>query len=40
VFVEKPVDPEELIAVLAGIAESRVGKATRADHGRPGGRGD
>jgi signal transduction histidine kinase/ActR/RegA family two-component response regulator len=26
VFVEKPVDPEELIAVLAGIAESRAGK--------------
>ncbi len=26
VFVEKPVDPEELIAVLAGIAESRGGK--------------
>jgi signal transduction histidine kinase/ActR/RegA family two-component response regulator len=27
VFVEKPVDPQELIAVLAGIAESRAGKA-------------
>jgi len=26
VFVEKPVDPEELIAVLAGLAESRAGK--------------
>jgi CheY-like chemotaxis protein len=26
VFVEKPVDPEELIAVLADIAESRAGK--------------
>jgi len=29
VFVEKPVDPQELIAVLAGIAESRAGKAPR-----------
>ncbi len=29
VFVEKPVDPEELIAVLAGIAESRAGKPPR-----------
>ena len=26
VFVEKPVDPQELIAVLAGITESRAGK--------------
>jgi signal transduction histidine kinase/ActR/RegA family two-component response regulator len=31
VFVEKPVDPEELIAVLAGIAESRGGKTPRHD---------
>ena len=31
VFVEKPVDPEELIAVLAGIAESRGGKTPRPD---------
>jgi signal transduction histidine kinase/CheY-like chemotaxis protein len=30
VFVEKPVDPEELIAVIAGIAESRAGKSIRA----------
>jgi signal transduction histidine kinase/ActR/RegA family two-component response regulator len=30
VFVEKPVDPEELIAVLAGVAESRAGEPTRA----------
>jgi signal transduction histidine kinase/ActR/RegA family two-component response regulator len=30
VFVEKPVDPQELIAVLAGIAESRAGKSPRA----------
>jgi len=30
VLVEKPVDPEELIAVLAGIAESRASKPTRA----------
>ena len=30
VFVEKPVDPEELIAVLSGIADSRAGRpATR-----------
>jgi CheY-like chemotaxis protein len=29
VFVEKPVDPEELIAVIAGI-ESRAGKSIRA----------
>jgi len=29
-FVEKPVDPVELIAVLAGIAESRGGRLTRA----------
>jgi signal transduction histidine kinase/ActR/RegA family two-component response regulator len=32
VFVEKPVDPDELIAVLAGIAESRAGRAARATH--------
>ena len=31
VFVEKPVDPEELIAVLAGIADSRAGKSPRTD---------
>ena len=31
VFVEKPVNPEELIAVLAGIAESRGGKTLRPD---------
>jgi signal transduction histidine kinase/FixJ family two-component response regulator len=30
VFVEKPVDPEELIAVIAGIAKSRAGKSIRA----------
>ena len=29
VFVAKPVDPEELIAVLAGIADSRPGKPSR-----------
>jgi signal transduction histidine kinase/ActR/RegA family two-component response regulator len=29
VFVEKPVDPEELIEVLAGIAESRAGLPAR-----------
>jgi CheY-like chemotaxis protein len=32
VFVEKPVDPEELIAVIAGVAESRAGKSMRARH--------
>ena len=32
VFVEKPVDPEELIAVLAGIVESRPGKSARPSH--------
>jgi signal transduction histidine kinase/FixJ family two-component response regulator len=35
VFVEKPVEPEELIAVLAGITESRAGKSTRAAHAPP-----
>jgi CheY-like chemotaxis protein len=35
VFVEKPVDPEELIAVLAGIAESRAGKPARPVPKRP-----
>jgi signal transduction histidine kinase/CheY-like chemotaxis protein len=30
VFVEKPVDPEELIAVIAGIAESRAKKSIGA----------
>jgi signal transduction histidine kinase/CheY-like chemotaxis protein len=34
VFVEKPVDPEELIAVLAGLTESRSGKSPRAAHER------
>ncbi len=35
VFVEKPVDPEELIAVLAGIAESRTSKPAPAVRERP-----
>ena len=35
VFVEKPVDPQELIAVLAGIAESRGGRSPRAVPERP-----
>ena len=35
VFVEKPVDPEELIAVLAGIAESRAGKLPRVAQVQP-----
>jgi CheY-like chemotaxis protein len=35
VFVEKPVDPEELIAVLAGIAESRTGKPAPAVREQP-----
>ena len=34
VFVEKPVDPEELIAVIAGVAESRAGKSMRAHERR------
>jgi len=35
IFVEKPVDPDELIAVLAGIAESRAGQPTRALREQP-----
>ena len=35
VFVEKPVDPEELIAVLAGIAESRTGTLARGAQVQP-----
>ena len=35
VFVEKPVDPEELIAVLAGIAESRTGTLARVAQVQP-----
>ncbi len=34
VFVEKPVDPEELIAVLVGIAESRSGNSAAASDAR------
>jgi CheY-like chemotaxis protein/two-component sensor histidine kinase len=35
IFVEKPVDPDELIAVLAGIAESRAGQPARALREQP-----
>ncbi len=38
IFVEKPVDPDELIAVLAGIAESRAGQPARALREQPDGR--
>ncbi|MEX2221618.1 MAG: ATP-binding protein [Candidatus Rokuibacteriota bacterium] len=34
-FVEKPVDPDELISVLAGIAETRASKFARALRERP-----
>jgi signal transduction histidine kinase/ActR/RegA family two-component response regulator len=34
VFVEKPVDPEELIAVLVGITESRAGRSAAASDAR------
>ncbi|MGH7300902.1 MAG: ATP-binding protein, partial [Candidatus Rokuibacteriota bacterium] len=34
-FVEKPVDPDELISVLAGIAETRATKFARALRERP-----
>ena len=31
VFVEKPVDPDELISVIAGIVESRGERRVRSD---------
>jgi len=40
ILVEKPVDPDELIAVLAGIAESRAGQPARALREQPDGRPD